>query len=148
MNQQWDDRFLEMAKLISTWSKDPSTKCGAVITQDKRIISHGYNGFPKGVDDDPKLYANRERKYRRVIHAEQNAILHAKQDLTGCTCYVYPIPPCSTCAALLIQVGIKRIVAPKPSEELLERWGAGFVEAACMYADAGVELILVDNLFF
>jgi len=144
MNEQWDDRFMEMAQLVSTWSKDPSTKCGSVITKGRKVISHGYNGFPKGVDDCPEIYADRERKYRRVIHAEQNAILHAGADLEGCTCYVFPIPPCSTCAALLIQVGVKRIVAPQPSEELVERWGEGFVEAACMYADAGIELILLD----
>lgn len=139
----WDERFLKMAELVSSWSKDPSTKCGSVITKDKRVVSHGYNGFPKGVNDDPDIYANRERKYKRVIHAEQNAILHARESLDGSTCYVFPIPPCSTCASLLIQVGIKRIVAPAPSEELISRWGDGFVEASCMYADAGVELILI-----
>lgn len=143
MNNQWDERFLTMAKLISTWSKDPSTKCGAVITHGKEIVSLGYNGFPKGTSDHPEIYANRPRKYKRVIHAEQNAILHAKQQLDGCTCYVYPIPPCSTCAALLIQCGVTRIVAPKPSIELIERWGAGFIEAKFMYDEAGVELNLV-----
>lgn len=145
MNDTWDKRFLDMAKLVAFWSKDPSTKCGSVITIDKRVVSHGYNGFPKGVDDDPEIYANRDRKYKRVIHAEQNAILHARERLDNATCYVWPIPPCSTCAALLIQVGIKRIVAPEPSEEILSRWGEGFVEAACMYADAGVELILIKE---
>lgn len=143
MNQQWDDRFLDLAKLISTWSKDPSTRCGAVIANGKHIVSLGYNGFPKGVDDHPSIYADRERKYKRVIHAEQNAILHAKQDITGFTCYVWPLPPCCNCAALIIQTGIKRIVSFHPSDEHIQRWGEGFAEARNMYDDAGVDLILL-----
>lgn len=143
MNPKWDDRFLEMAKMVSTWSKDPSTQCGAVITKGKEVVSVGYNGFPKGVFDHPSIYADRDRKYKRVIHAEQNAILYAKQDLLDCTCYVYPMPPCSTCAALLIQSGIKRIVSIQPSKELIERWGDGFSEAFSMYDDVGLELILL-----
>jgi len=76
---RWHKRFLEMAKLISTWSKDPSTQCGAVIIDaKKRVISMGFNGFPSGTSDDPDLYQNREKKYKRVIHAEKNAILFAK----------------------------------------------------------------------
>lgn len=143
-NQKWDDRFIEMAQLVSTWSKDPSTQCGAVLTRGNEIVSVGYNGFPRGVDDCPAIYNDRPRKYMRVIHAEQNAILHAKCDLSGCTCYVFPIPPCSTCAALLIQVGITRIVTKQPTPDLIERWGDGFLEANSMYEDAGVELIFLD----
>src|SRR6056297_1170266 len=129
MNKLWDKRFIDMAELISTWSKDPSTQCGAVLTQGKNIISLGYNGFPKGTDDAKEIYNDRERKYKRVIHAEQNAILHSKESLVGATCYVWPIPPCSNCAALLIQVGIKRVVTKRPSEKHIQRWGLGFVEA-------------------
>ena len=143
MNNKWDERFSQLAKLVSTWSKDPSTQCGSVLTRDKDLISVGYNGFPKGVNDNPEIYADRPRKYARVIHAEQNAILHAAQDLKGCTCYVYPIPPCSTCAALLIQSGIKRVVTMQPSDEIIERWGDGFKEAVDMYADAGVTLVFL-----
>ena len=90
----WDQRFLEMARLAATWSKDPSSKVGAVITDGKRIVSLGFNGFPAGIDDDPSIYGHRERKYRRVLHAEQNAISFAKRDLTGCTIYITH-PPCA-----------------------------------------------------
>ena len=71
---KWDKRFLDLAKHISTWSKDPSTKVGSVIVYNRRILSTGYNGFPAGVYDDPKVYANREEKNKIVIHAEENAL--------------------------------------------------------------------------
>ncbi len=77
----WDARFLELARLVSTWSKDPSTQVGAVITRGKFVVSLGFNGHPKGVTDSPGRLENREVKYRTIIHAEINAILTAKQDL-------------------------------------------------------------------
>jgi len=90
--QKWDMRFLEMAKQISGWSKDPSTKCGAVIVRpDRTICATGYNGFPQKLKDDEEFYSNRPMKYSRIIHCEMNAILFAKEDLTGCTLYTYPI---------------------------------------------------------
>ena len=146
MIDKWDKRFLDMARLVSTWSKDPSTQCGAVITNGNEVVSIGYNGFPRHTYDGKELYADRERKYMRVIHAEQNAILIAKRDITDCTCYVWPMPPCSNCAALLIQSGIKRIVTIAPSPEQLTRWGAGFKEAKEMYKDAGTQLDFIDDL--
>lgn len=73
----WDDRFLELATVISSWSKDPSTQVGAVIVDDdNRVISIGYNGFPKGIKDDHRL-SNRDLKYEMVVHAEANALLFA-----------------------------------------------------------------------
>jgi len=146
MIDKWDKRFLIMAEMVSTWSKDPSTQCGAVLTRGKEVISLGFNGFPKNTYDGKEIYADRPRKYKRVIHAEQNAVLFAKRDLTDATCYVYPMPPCSNCAALLIQSGIKRIVTIQPSNEQLERWGYSFREANEMYKDAGVELDFIIDL--
>ena len=82
MDNKWDGRFVELASHIAKWSKDPSTKCGAVIVRsDKTIASVGYNGFPRGLDDSGKLYDNRSVKYDRVIHAEMNAILNASESL-------------------------------------------------------------------
>ena len=81
----WDHRFLVMAQLVAGWSKDPSSKVGSVITDGKRIVSLGFNGFPAGTDDNPAIYDDRERKYRRVLHAEPNAMSFAKRDLNGCT---------------------------------------------------------------
>ena len=75
----WDRRFLEMAALVSTWSKDPSTKVGAVITRGKFVVSLGFNGHPAGVEDSDARLHDREMKYRTIIHAELNAILSARQ---------------------------------------------------------------------
>lgn len=142
--EEWDRRFITVAQFLSHWSKDPSTQCGAVIVKGKnKIMSQGYNGFPAGVRDSDSFYVSREIKLAKIIHAELNAILNAKQDLTGCTIYVYPMPPCSHCAAALIQVGIKRVVSMKPSKEQLSRWQKSFDIADEMYAQAGVELELL-----
>ena len=139
-SQKWDKRFLEMAKHISTWSKDPSTKCGAVITRGKKIVSIGFNGFPAKCSDDESLYNNRDVKYARVLHAEINAILSAKQELLGCTIYVYPLSPCSQCAAAIIQSGITAVVAPQASQEHIDRWGDSMLNATAMYNEANVDL--------
>ena len=75
--EKWDRRYLDIAKSVSQWSKDPSTKVGAVLVRDNRIVSVGYNGFPEGVDDSEERYNNRELKYDLVVHAEVNAIISA-----------------------------------------------------------------------
>jgi len=137
-----------MAELISTWSKDPSTQCGAVIVDRRnRVVSVGFNGFPAGVSDRDDHYQNREEKYRRVIHAEKNAILFAKQDLTGCTLYVYPMPPCSQCAAAIIQSGIKQVVTVEQSAEQAERWGKDIAVTQEMFAECGVVMSMAENIY-
>jgi len=134
---KWDQRYLDLAKHIATWSKDPSTQCGAVITDGHRIISTGFNGFPQGIDDDERLDV-RSKKYEIVIHAEMNAVLFAKQDLHGCTIYTYPYQPCSRCASVLIQAGIRRVVTTK---QVPGRWQESFDIANGLFNEANVELI-------
>lgn len=120
MLDKWDVRFLKLAEYIASWSRDPSKKVGAVIVDDKkRIVSLGFNGFPRGVNDDHRLN-DQSLKNEIVIHAEVNAILFANKDVQGCTMYVWPIPPCSRCAAQIIQTGIARVVAPYIQES--DRW--------------------------
>jgi len=68
--EKWDRRFLEMAGLVASWSKDPSTQVGAVIVRpNKTIVSVGYNGFPRAVRDDQSLYQDRPTKLMRTVHA-------------------------------------------------------------------------------
>lgn len=143
-NFKWDHRFLELAKTVSTWSKDPSTKVGAVIVDPlNRIVSVGYNGFPRGCDDSTALYENREIKYARTVHAEVNAILTAGQGRsTGATLYTWPFQPCSTCSGLIIQSGITRVVSCYSYET---RWVANFAQAVQMFRETGIELKLYDN---
>jgi dCMP deaminase len=134
----WDSRFLELAKLVSTWSKDPSTQVGAVITRGKFVVSLGFNGHPKGVADTAERLEIRENKYRTIIHAEINAILTAKQDLEGCTIYLWPFMPCSQCGAAIVQAGIKRVVAPQADND---RWAESFKFTQEIFSEAGVELV-------
>ena len=141
---KWDGRFIELAKHVAPWSKDPSTKVGCCITDSKnRVISLGYNGFPRGIDDSPEHYEDRPVKLQRTIHAEENAILFANQDLEGCTIYTFPLPPCAGCTTTIIQAGIKRVVAPKPTDEQEERWGDSFKAAYDMFMEVGVEVCLL-----
>ena len=97
----WDRKFIEMAVLVSSWSKDPSTKVGCVIADsDHAQLSEGFNGFPRGIADDERLN-QREIKYRLIVHAEANAIAAAARNghgLKGATAYV-TFCPCPQCAA-------------------------------------------------
>lgn len=147
---KWDLRYLEMAKLVATWSRDPSTKVGAVIARrDKTVLSLGFNGFPRGCDDDPGLYSDRERKYERVVHAEMNAILSAPERPVGCMLYVWPPslgPTCARCAAGVIQAGITRVVyVHRDGGAFNERWQASLNEAKQMYRECGIEVVAITE---
>lgn len=118
--ERWDRRFLALAKEVSTWSKDPSTKVGAVLVRDGKVQGIGFNGFPRGVEDSPERYEYRDIKYPMVVHAEANAILQAGYDAAGCDLYVYPpfgVPNmCPDCAGLAIQAGIVSCVSYLPDD--------------------------------
>jgi len=139
---KWHKRFLELANHIATWSHDPSTRVGAVIVRpDRTVASMGYNGFPRGVDDSPDRYNNRSMKYQFICHAEANAIVSAKENLSGAVLYSSPLHPCNECAKLVIQSGIKTVVTCSPKEQ---RWADSFKVASQMFKETGVEVILID----
>ncbi len=139
-NFKWDTRFLDLAQVISKWSKDPSTQVGAVLVRpDKSILSVGYNGFPRRMEDTLELLNNREEKYSRIIHAEVNALLAAKCDLTGCTLYTFPFMTCDRCMVQMVQAGINTFVFPKASEETLKRWGPTFERVLKYFAECKIE---------
>jgi dCMP deaminase len=125
IDSKWDQRFMRLAREISTWSKDPSSKIGAVIVDDeRRILATGYNGFPRGIADTEERLDNKEEKYPRVIHAEMNAILAALYNgvsVKGATLYVWDLPVCADCTKSVIQAGIRRIVMTYP-EYAPEKW--------------------------
>ena len=136
--KKWDLRFIEMARNAASWSKDPSTQVGSVIVDDdKRVVSVGYNGFPKGVSDDERLY-DREEKYKMIVHDERNALLFANKDVRNCNLYTYPFMPCSVCAGMIIQAGIKRVVTVRNNNS---RWQKDFVISRKMFKEAEVDLI-------
>jgi dCMP deaminase len=138
MTKNWDTRFLDMAKLVSTWSKDPSTQTGAVIVRpDRTVVSIGFNGFPKNMPDNPEWYANREEKYSRIVHCEVNALIHAFEPLKNCTLYTYPFACCDRCVVQMLQAGILRFVFPEPTADALSRWGTAFVKTKQYMMDSG-----------
>lgn len=109
---KWDIRFFRLAQLVASWSKDPSTKTGAVLVRpDRTVASLGYNGFAQGMKDDDELYADRETKYSRIVHCEMNALLFCRdpRPLAGFTLYT-TIPCCDRCAVHMLQAGIRRFV--------------------------------------
>lgn len=119
---KWHLRYLEMTSLVASWSKDPSSKFGSVIVDpENRVVSLGFNGFAKGFNDTDERLNDRPFKYRHVLHSEENAILNARQDLTGCTLYCNTIP-CSLCMSRIAQSGITKVVCYKPTEDYLSRW--------------------------
>lgn len=139
----WDLFYLEQAKKYSEASKDPSTKVGAIlIDRDNRIISAGCNGLPRGIRDSKKRLKGLI-KYKIIIHAEVNAILYARANLSGCTVYTYPLYPCSVCAAILIQAGIERVVSVnKPN--IKRRWVDSMKLSRKLFKEAGVQYKLYD----
>jgi dCMP deaminase len=132
---------MSLAKAISSWSKDPSTKVGAVAIGDKgQVISQGYNGFPRRFDDSIEKYENRDTKYKYVVHAEMNCIYHATHNglsLEGAKLYVYGLGVCHECAKGIVQVGIKEVYAScNPESEL--RWINSFALTKDILKKGGV----------
>ncbi len=133
---KWSQRFLDLAEHIAEWSHDPRTKVGAVIVDEqKRVVSMGYNGFPRGVDDSDERYNDRSTKHLFVCHAERNALDNAPHSVQGCTMYV-PLIPCNECAKSIIQNGISKVVSYKTNREDTFNWDITRI----MFEEAGVLL--------
>jgi dCMP deaminase len=135
---KWDKRFLDLAEHISQWSYDPRTKVGAVIVDDKkRVVSMGYNGFPRGVQDLESRYEDRPTKHLFVCHAERNALDNAPHSVEGCAMYVILLP-CGECAKSIIQTGISKVVTYKPDRADTFNWNI----TLDMFNEAGIILEL------
>lgn len=144
---KWDARFLELAEVVSKWSKGPRKRVGAIVARDDRsVVSVGYNGPPCGFDDDVFFSMSREQQHGIVIHAEDNALLRMPYFEFGRTCnlFVYPLPPCVDCAKHLIKDGrIKRVVAycgPMSSD-----WKESAEEAKNIFKKFGVSCVFVTD---
>ena len=141
MQKGWIKRFAEVAKIVASWSKDPSTKVGAVVVnpETNTIVSEGYNGFPRGIVDDIRLQY-REDKYKLTIHAEVNAILNALyngRNVRNCILIVHGLPVCSDCAKYIIQSGISEVWY---DSEPKEQWRESTELALELFSEAGVEV--------
>lgn len=143
---KWTGRFLFLAKSISSWSKDPSTKAGAVImTVSGEPVSFGYNGIPKKITDSEVLYKDRDTKLMVVEHAERNAIYQANRNLSGCVIYVTHYP-CTGCARAIIQSGITTVVVDQEQtigsgSDYTTRWNNEIEMSKWMFEQAGVEVL-------
>ena len=147
LSDKWDLRFMDLAKHIAGWSRDPSTKVGAVaVDSRKRLVASGFNGLSRRVEDSQERLHNRTTRYSLTVHAEINMLISAERSLRGCTVYLWPMPPCSQCAAALIQAGISRVVSPAPAPDLADRWGESIDLAVMAMREAGVKVDILDNL--
>ena len=146
MYDKWDKRYLELAKHIASWSKDPSRKIGAVAVGDNgEVLAQGYNGFPRGIEDYPERYDDRPTKYKYVVHAEMNVIYNSSWNgvsLAGSTLYVYGLPVCSDCAKGIIQVGIERVVMV--DQVIPKDWRNSASQTFEMFDEAGIVYEFVD----
>ena len=144
MLSKWYKRYMDVAEQVSTWSKDPNTKVGAVIIGSKgQILTQGYNGFPRGIKDTQKRLDDREKKLSLVVHAEMNAIFNATYNgvsLDGSTLFVYGLPICSECAKGIIQVGIKKVVIQKEKISIRPHWEESWKMSEEMLREAGVQI--------
>jgi dCMP deaminase len=132
---------MKVAESVALRSKDPITQVGAVVVSpDQRTMHTGYNGFPTGLMENDSRWV-RPTKYQFTIHGEVNAILNSKADLSGWTLYL-TLHPCSTCALIIIQSGIKKVIyknSPNPQSQL------DYEFAASLFKEAGIELIHYQN---
>jgi dCMP deaminase len=146
--QKWHNRYLQLAKDVATWSKDPSHKIGAIAVGSKgQVLSQGFNGFPRGINDTDERYNDRETKYKYVIHAEMNCIYNATYNgvsLDGGSLYVWGLPVCSECAKGIIQTGVKNVYW-SVDEEIPERWVESYKFTKDVLTEAGVEISYLPN---
>ena len=150
-SEKWNYRFLELAELIASWSKDPSTKTGAVVVgPDKEIRATGYNGLVRGVKDDVPERMERPTKYDFFEHAERNAVYNAcltGTSLRDCTIYC-TLTPCTDCARAIIQAGIKTVVTYEfklDDNDPKNTWRDKLNYSAEMFKEAGVNYIALPK---
>lgn len=145
MGRNWDGFFMSIARACAAWSKDTSTKVGAVVVgPERQIISTGYNGMPRGVNDEVPARLERPLKYKYFVHGEANAVYNAaRHGIATRSCILYvTLVPCANCAQAIIQAGIREVVVAKegwfPKE--YERWQEDWDAACAMLQEAHVIL--------
>jgi dCMP deaminase len=137
----WDEWFIKLAATVALKSKDPSTQVGALIVRrDRTIVSAGFNGFPRGIEDTDERLNDRPTKYGLIIHAEMNAIITARENLSKCTLYT-SFMPCDRCFVHVIQSQIKRVVFPKATADQESRWGEAFTKVRVLATEAKINLV-------
>ena len=147
-------KYLPDARAAASRSKDRSTAVGAVVLDDDyTVLISGYNGFPRGVDDNVAARHERPLKYRWTAHSEENCVAQAARvgaRLKGGTLLVTALHPCTTCSRMIINAGIVRVLAPAagaPGDGAEDRhnWDDDARIAMEMLGEAGVEVVYYDN---
>jgi len=143
--KNWEQYYLTIAFLVALKSKDASSKIGAVIvSEDNSIISTGYNGLPKGVNDDVPSRHERPEKYEWFEHAERNSIYLAAFNgvrLKNATMYTNGTP-CSGCGGAIIQSGIKKVVVSKKWDKgNAKKWNDSSIMSIEKFKESGIELV-------
>ena len=138
--------YMRYAEVAASMSKDPRSKVGAVaIDDDFRVLATGYNGFPRGVTDSEERLCNREMKYALIVHAEANIVAQSAYSgvsIRGSTVLVSSLFPCVDCAKLLVQAGVRRVIAPKIANE---RWRQSNELAKLIFAESNVEVVEIET---
>lgn len=144
----WRDYFASLAYITSLRSKDPNTQVGCCIfnPETHRVVSLGYNGFPNDCSDDEFPWTKTsknddENKYFYVVHAELNAILNAKRDISGCYMMV-TLFPCRECTKAIIQSGISKVFYLNEPKKLYD---PDKLAAMKMLNAAGIELERIND---
>lgn len=139
-------RYMQFAEVAASFSKDPSTKVGAVVIDEHfAVLATGYNGFARGVTDSEERLCDRNMKLRLTVHAELNCLLAAARTgrkLDGATMIVSSLFPCEQCASAIVQAGIRTVIAPPITNE---RWKESNELAKLIFGEAGVEVIEVPS---
>lgn len=135
----WDRRFYRMAQEVSSWSKDPNRKVGAlIIDADRRRMATGYNGFPRSIQDTAERLEDPEFKLAAMVHAEANALDNATFETRGCRMYVTRFP-CLDCAKRILSKGITYLIVPEPPWDH-PRWGESWRKSRDLLQLGGVNI--------
>ncbi len=132
---------MDVAIKVSEWSKD-DRKVGSVIVRSKKILSTGFNGVPRKLNDNLSRY-EKPMKYLYVEHAERNAIYNQHCDISSSTIYS-TLFPCVDCARAIIQSDIIQVVSFKPDFNH-HKWGDQFKLALNMFMEAGIDVVYIDD---
>lgn len=148
--KKWSQRYLSLAAEVGSWSKDPRRKIGSIIVgKNGEILSQGYNGFPRNVQDKDDRYNDRDLKHMFVVHAEINAILNAARNGTrieGSTMYLHGLPPCCDCTKAIIQSGIRKLIIQVDGDtKISPNWEKSFEVSRTMLQEAKLKYIVVDQ---
>ena len=149
-DDKWNIRFMQQAQLVSTWSKDPSTKVGCIIVSPNRVVlSEGYNGFPQGIKDTEERLHDRVLKYPRVVHAETNAIVNAGRNGAKIEDGILFVtaPPCPNCAKMIVQAGLREIlyIDLDESKKNIPGWRDELGISFDMFNEVGIPHMAIPN---